>query len=92
MRPLDRKRRVDLNLLCRYLLHRDVRFGEEKNFRGLIVKTECVKPEPSTKPGVYSLSIPGKFIAGNVYDQVQNNPKFIPLEFELLLPLATRPL
>jgi tetrathionate reductase subunit B len=45
-----------------------IKFGEESEFKALIAKAEVLKPEAKTKPRVYYLNIPKKFIAGTVYD------------------------
>jgi tetrathionate reductase subunit B len=45
-----------------------IKFGEEEDFKDLIAKAEVLKPELKTKPRVYYLNIPKKFIAGTVYD------------------------
>jgi tetrathionate reductase subunit B len=47
-----------------------IKFGEEKDFKDLIAKAEVLKPESKTKPRVYYLNIPKKFIAGTVYDPI----------------------
>ena len=47
------------------------KFGEESEFKDLIKKAEVLKPELKTKPRVYYLNIPKKFIAGTVYDPMQ---------------------
>jgi Fe-S-cluster-containing dehydrogenase component len=49
-----------------------IKFGEECEFKDLITKAELVKPELGDKPRVYYLNIPKKFIAGTVYDPVEN--------------------
>jgi tetrathionate reductase subunit B len=43
-------------------------FGEEKNLNDLIAKAEVLKPELATKPRVYYIGLPKRFIAGTVYD------------------------
>jgi tetrathionate reductase subunit B len=48
-----------------------LRFGEESEFAELIAKAEVMKPELGTKPRVYYLNIPKKFIAGTVYDPIE---------------------
>jgi tetrathionate reductase subunit B len=48
-----------------------IKFGEESEFKDLIKKAEVLHPEYKAKPRVYYLNIPGKFIAGTVYDPVQ---------------------
>jgi NAD-dependent dihydropyrimidine dehydrogenase PreA subunit len=45
-----------------------LRFGEESEFAELIAKAEVMRPELGTRPRVYYLNIPKKFIAGTVYD------------------------
>ena len=47
-----------------------LKFGEESEMRDLIDKAEVMNPESGTKPRVYYLNIPKKFVAGTVY-----NPK-----------------
>ncbi len=48
-----------------------IKFGEEKDLKDLIAKAEVLKPETGTRPRVYYLNIPGKFIAGTIYDPVE---------------------
>ena len=48
-----------------------IKFGEETELKALIGKAEVLKPEADCSPSVYYLGIPGKFIAGTVYDPVQ---------------------
>jgi tetrathionate reductase subunit B len=48
-----------------------IKFGEESEFAELIAQAEVMKPELGTKPRVYYLNIPKKFIAGTVYDPVE---------------------
>ncbi|MBN1692388.1 MAG: carboxypeptidase regulatory-like domain-containing protein [Dehalococcoidales bacterium] len=48
-----------------------IKFGEESEFKGMIAKAEVLKPELKTKPRVYYLNIPKKFIAGTVYDPIE---------------------
>jgi tetrathionate reductase subunit B len=43
-------------------------FGEEEDLKDLIGKAEVLHPEYKTKPRVYYLNIPKRFIAGAVYD------------------------
>ena len=44
-------------------------FGEESELKGLIAKTQVLKPEARTKPRVYHMDLLNKcFIAGSVYD------------------------
>ncbi len=47
-----------------------LKFGEESEFKDLIAKAVVLKPELGARPRVYYLNIPGKFIAGTVYDPV----------------------
>ncbi|MBN2059186.1 MAG: 4Fe-4S dicluster domain-containing protein [Deltaproteobacteria bacterium] len=48
-----------------------IKFGEESEFKALISKAEVLKPEQGSRPRVYYLNVPGKFIAGTVYDPVE---------------------
>jgi len=48
-----------------------IKFGEESEFADLIAQAEVMKPELGTKPRVYYLNIPKKFIAGTVYDPIE---------------------
>jgi Fe-S-cluster-containing dehydrogenase component len=43
-------------------------FGDEEDLKDIIAKAELLKPELSTKPRVYYLNLPKKWIAGAVYD------------------------
>lgn len=45
-----------------------LKFGEEADLKDLIAKAEVFHPEYNTKPRVYYIGIPKKFIAGTVYD------------------------
>jgi len=47
-----------------------IKFGEESEFKDIIAKAEVLKPELKTKPRVYYLNIPKKFIAGTIYDPI----------------------
>lgn len=47
-----------------------IRFGEEAELKGLIAKAEALYPEHGTKPRVYYLNLPKKFITGEVFDPV----------------------
>jgi Fe-S-cluster-containing dehydrogenase component len=47
-----------------------IRFGEESELKGLISKGEIWHPEFGSKPRVYYLNVPRKFVAGTVYDPV----------------------
>ncbi len=44
-------------------------FGEEEDLRELIEGAQMLKPELPTRPRVYYLNLPKKWIAGAVYDQ-----------------------
>ena len=48
-----------------------ITFAEETELADLIAKAEVLKPEAGTKPRVYYLNIPRKFIAGTVYDPAE---------------------
>ena len=48
-----------------------LKFGEESEMQNLIRKAEVLHPEYKTKPRVYYLNIPKKFIAGTVYDPAE---------------------
>ena len=55
-----------------------LKFGEESEFKSLIGKAEVLDPasltgikEHDTRPRVYYLNIPRKFVAGTVYDPIQ---------------------
>ncbi len=43
-------------------------FGEEEELRDLIARAEQLKPELGTKPRVYYIGLPKRFIGGTVYD------------------------
>ena len=43
-------------------------FGEESDLKSLIEKAEILKPESMTRPRVYYIGLPRKFVAGTVYD------------------------
>jgi tetrathionate reductase subunit B len=47
-----------------------IRFGEESEFSELISKTDVLSPGVDLKPRLYYLNLPGKFVAGTVYDPV----------------------
>ncbi len=47
-----------------------LKFGLESEFGDLIKKAKPMKPDIGTRPRVYYLNIPGKFVAGTVYDPV----------------------
>jgi len=48
-----------------------LKFGEESEMSEYINKAEIMKPELGTRPRVYYLNIPGKFVAGTIYDPVK---------------------
>jgi len=48
-----------------------LRFGDESELKSLIQKAETLKPETQTKPRVYYLNIPKKFIGGTVYYPIE---------------------
>ncbi len=48
-----------------------LKFGEEEDLKDLIAKAQAFKPELGTKPRVYYMNIPRKWIAGTVYDPVE---------------------
>jgi tetrathionate reductase subunit B len=48
-----------------------LKFLEESEAKDLMAKAEVMGPEHKTKPRAYYLNIPGRFIAGTVYDPVQ---------------------
>jgi Fe-S-cluster-containing dehydrogenase component len=48
--------------------HGAIRFGEEAELSELIAKSEVLKPEFGTRPRVYYIGLPKKFIAGTVYN------------------------
>jgi Fe-S-cluster-containing dehydrogenase component len=48
-----------------------IKFAEESELAELIARAEVLKPEAGTKPRVYYLNIPKKFIAGTVYDPIE---------------------
>ena len=43
-------------------------FGEEEDLKDLISRAEVLHPEFESRPRVYYIGIPGRFIAGAVYD------------------------
>ncbi|MEM3953242.1 MAG: 4Fe-4S dicluster domain-containing protein [Nitrososphaerota archaeon] len=49
-----------------------IKFGEYDELRDLIAKAEVLHPEYGTKPRVYYLNLPKPFIAGEVYDPVED--------------------
>jgi Fe-S-cluster-containing dehydrogenase component len=49
-----------------------LKFGDESEFEELIEKSEVLKPESKAGPRAYYLNIPRKFVAGTVYDPVEN--------------------
>jgi tetrathionate reductase subunit B len=44
-------------------------FGEEDELKELIGKAQVMNPEFGTKPNVYYIGIPGRFVAGAAYDR-----------------------
>ncbi|MFC1911003.1 4Fe-4S dicluster domain-containing protein [Chloroflexota bacterium] len=48
-----------------------LKFVDEFEIKDIMSKAEVLKPEAGTKPRVFYLNIPKKFIAGTVYDPVQ---------------------
>ena len=71
LRAPARRRRVGRAALRRLVPDRGLKFGEESEFADLIAQAEVMKPELGTKPRVYYLNIPKKFIAGTVYDPIE---------------------
>ena len=47
-----------------------MRFGDEEDLKDLIAGSTVLKPESGCGPNVYYRNIPGKFIAGTVFDPV----------------------
>ena len=45
-----------------------LKFGEEGELKDLISKAEVLHPEFKTRPRVYYIGLPGRFVAGAVYD------------------------
>ena len=48
-----------------------LKFGEEEEMQDFVVGADVMKPETGCKPRVYYRNIPGRFIAGLVYDPVE---------------------
>jgi ferredoxin len=48
-----------------------IMFAEESELADLIAQGQVMKPEAGTKPRVYYLNVPKKFVAGTVYDPVE---------------------
>ncbi len=48
-----------------------LQFGDEEDFAELLKDAVCLHPEYGTGPRVYYRNIPGRFIAGTVYDPVE---------------------
>jgi len=48
-----------------------IRFGEESEFADFIQGAQVMMPESGTGPKVYYRNIPGRFIAGTVYDPIE---------------------
>ncbi len=44
-------------------------FGDEEDLKDVIAKAELLKPELATRPRVYYLNLPKKWIAGAIYDK-----------------------
>jgi Fe-S-cluster-containing dehydrogenase component len=47
-----------------------IRFGEEEELKDWIEGASVLEPETGCRPRVYYRNIPGKFIAGTVYDPI----------------------
>ncbi|MCB2180316.1 carboxypeptidase regulatory-like domain-containing protein [bacterium] len=47
-----------------------LQFGEEEDFKELIAQAETMHEEYGTKPRVFYMNLPKKFIAGTIYDPV----------------------
>jgi len=45
-----------------------LKFGEEDELKDLISKAKVLHPEFNTRPRVYYIGLPGRFVAGAVYD------------------------
>jgi tetrathionate reductase subunit B len=45
-----------------------IKFGEESELSSLIAQAEVLHPEYGTKPRVYYIGLPKRFIAGTIYD------------------------
>jgi tetrathionate reductase subunit B len=45
-----------------------LKFGEKEDFGDILKTAAVLKPEAGTRPNVYYLNLPGKFIGGTVYD------------------------
>ena len=48
-----------------------IQFGEEAELAGAIAGATVLQPETGNRPRVYYRNIPGKFIAGTLYDPVE---------------------
>jgi NAD-dependent dihydropyrimidine dehydrogenase PreA subunit len=48
-----------------------IRFGEEEELKDLIAGAAVLKPESGCGPSVYYRNMPGRFIAGTVYDPAE---------------------
>ncbi|MFC1869476.1 carboxypeptidase regulatory-like domain-containing protein, partial [Thermodesulfobacteriota bacterium] len=46
-------------------------FGEESELKDLIERAELLYPESMTRPRVYYIGLPRKFVGGTVYDPVE---------------------
>jgi len=62
-------------------------FGEEDNLKDAIVRTEVLKPELGTKPRVYYIGLPKKFIGGTVYDPESDE---VVIDAEIILKSSTK--
>lgn len=49
-----------------------IKFGDEEDFAEQIAKAEVLMPEQGTKPRVYYLNLPKKFVAGTLYDPAED--------------------
>lgn len=48
-----------------------IHFGEESDLKDLIGKAEVLMPETKTRPRVYYIGLPKKFVAGTLYDPIE---------------------
>ena len=49
-----------------------IKFGEESDFANEIARAEVLQPEAGTKPRVYYLNMPKKFVGGTLFDPVED--------------------
>lgn len=49
-----------------------IKFGEESDFADEIAQAETLQPESATKPRVYYLNMPKKFVGGTLYDPIED--------------------